>query len=116
MKVYLSDYQINKLKKASKKGEDVTLQIKYNKTPNYDIKLSKTQIDQVGKGKRITINGGFLPALIPLLLTAAKFAAPAIATGALSGLASSVVQKNARGLRHPFEGTGKKKKTCGKVK
>ena len=116
MKVYLSQGQINKLKSAFKKDEEVTLQISKSKTPNFDIHLTKTQINQIDNGKRITISksqlkGGFLPflaALLPTLLTAAKFAAPAIATGALSGLASKAVQ--GKGLRHPHEGSGCKKK------
>lgn len=85
-KVHLSDHQINKLKTAHKKKEEVTLQINTSKAPNHDLYLTQTQIEQLKKGKRIKIsktqlekNGGFLPFLIPILTT--------LATGALSGAA-----------------------------
>lgn len=85
-KVYLSEKQIEKLKAAARNGESITLQIDANKPPNFDMYLTKTQLGQLSKGKRITIsksqlkkNGGFLPFLAPILAT--------IATGALSGAA-----------------------------
>lgn len=119
-KVYLSDSQINKLKSAFKNDSEVTLQINKSLEPNNDIYLTKTQINKINEGKRITIkksqlkwkNGGFLPLLLPALATALKFGLPALATGALSGLASRAVQKG-KGIYHPFEdvkrGSGKKK-------
>ena len=125
-KVHLSESQISKLKSAFKNGTEVTFQIDKSKCPNYDIYLTKTQINQINNGKRITFsktqlkkNGGFLPflaALIPALTTAAKLAVPALATGALSGLASSAVQKKMKGngIYQPFEntkGSGSKKKS-----
>lgn len=92
-KVHLSDHQIAKLRSAYQKGEEVSLQIDKTKAPNYDIHLTPTQINQIGKGKRITISktqlkktGGFLPFLapfIPALIAGAK----ALALGAASGAA-----------------------------
>lgn len=86
-KIYLSEGQISKFKSALKNDKDVTLQIDLTKSPNYDIYLTKTQIDKITKGKRITLsktqlkkNGGFLPFLIPILAS--------LATGALSGTAA----------------------------
>ena len=53
----------------------MTLRIDKSKTPNCDIYLIKTQIKQIGNGKRNTISKarlkkkrGFLPFLIPLLI------------------------------------------------
>ena len=107
-KVYLSDHQIAKLKSAYQKGEEVSLQIDRTKAPNYDIYLTPTQINQIGKGKRISISktqlkktGGFLPFLIPALIAGAK----ALALGAASGAAGWGVKK----ALDKVSGSGKKK-------
>ena len=69
--------------KAAQEGNGVTL------------KLSKAQL-----AHNKTVKGGFIGALLglagalgPLIASAASTAAPAIATGALSGLAGSAVKK-----------------------
>ena len=73
-KIFLSDGQTCKLKSAFKNNEEITLQINKTKNSNYYIYLKKTQINQIGNGKRATIkktelkkNGGFFPFLVPLL-------------------------------------------------
>lgn len=113
-KIPLSEGQISKLKSAFKKGEEITLQINNSKTPNYEMYLTKTQINQINKGKRITIsktqlqkNGGFLPFLIPILTS--------LGLGAASGLGAWGTKKvldkvSGKGIRQPFEGSGCKKK------
>lgn len=110
-KIHLSEGQINKLKSAYKKGEEVTLQIDKNKSPNYDILLTKTQINQIKNGKRITISkselkkfGGFLPFLLPLLTS--------LALGTASGAAGWGTKK----ILDKISGSGceKKKKTSWK--
>ena len=53
-KVHLSDSQISKLKSSFKNGTEMTFQIDNLKCPNYDIYLTKTQINQIGNSKRIT--------------------------------------------------------------
>ena len=82
-KVYLSDGQQNKLKSAFQKGEKVSLQIDKTKAPNFKMRLTETQINQIKNNKRITVSktqlGGVLPFLIPLL--------GALATGVASGAA-----------------------------
>ena len=95
-KIHLSDHQIAKLKSAYQKGVEVSLQIDKTKASNYDIYLTPTQINQIGKGKRITITktqlkktGGFLPFLIPALIAGAK----ALALGAASGAAGYGAKK-----------------------
>lgn len=130
IKVYLSDGQISKLKSAVQKCEEVTLQINQSKPPNYDIFLTKTQINQINNGKRITISktqlkkkGGFLPFLAPLL-PAILAGTKALATGAATALGAYGTKKaieklSGKGIYHPFEtkkGLGCKKKRSGKVK
>ena len=85
VKIYLSENQQDKIKNAFKNGQEVTLQIKHQ-PPNYTLKLTKTQINRINNGKRITLSvnqvkqhGGFLPFLMPLL--------GALATGVASGAA-----------------------------
>ena len=79
----LTNSQINKLAKAYKSGKGST------------IKMSRSQLEHNTK-----VEGGFLAALaalaaraLPFLATAAKTVLPALGVGALSGLASSGVQK-----------------------
>lgn len=77
----LTQAQVNKLTKAYQNGTGVT------------IKLSKSQI-----AYNMKVEGGFLPALLGFLgSTVAPFllktALPAVATGALTGLADTAVSK-----------------------
>ena len=72
----LTKSQVDKIKKAYENGKGVT------------IKLSKQQL-----AHNMKVEGGFLATLLPLLATAAKAVLPALATGALSGLANSGVKK-----------------------
>jgi len=78
--IALTSAQINKMARAYRDGTGMT------------IKMSKTQLDH-----NMKIEGGFLPALLPFLATAGKFllsrVLPSLATGALSGLASTGVSK-----------------------
>ena len=52
-KVYLSQSQMRKLKDAK---ENIKLKIDKSEKPNYDLPLTKTQINQISKGKRILIS------------------------------------------------------------
>ena len=52
-KIYLSDWQIRKLKSPFKNYEEIRLQIDKSKIPNYDIYLTKTQINQIGHGRKL---------------------------------------------------------------
>ena len=105
-KVYLSDSQKSKLKLALRNQDNLTLQIDKTKAPNHEMYLTKTQINQINNGKRITVsktqlkkNGGFLPFLIPIL------------TGLLSGTAGWGAKK----LLDKVTGSGcPKKKKNGK--
>ncbi len=79
----LTKSQVNKLAKAYESGKGTT------------IKMSKSQLSH-----NMKVEGGFLAALaglaaraLPFLATAAKSVLPALGIGALSGLASSGVQK-----------------------
>lgn len=109
-KVYLSEGQIDKLNSALRKNEEITLQIDKSKSPNYDIYLTKTQINQINQGKRITIsktslkkNGGFLPFIIPILTS--------LGLGAVSGVGAYGAKK----ALDKITGSGcKKKKKNGK--
>jgi hypothetical protein len=69
----LTQAQINRMVKAYRNGTGIT------------INMSKTQLVHNSK-----VEGGFLPAILGFLL---KTALPALATGALSGLASTGVSK-----------------------
>ena len=83
------------------------MQIDKFKTPNYDIYLTKTQINQIGIGKRVTINktqlkknGGFLPFLISLWTLLGLVPA----TGVSSWTSKIVLDKiTGEWIRHPFE-------------
>ena len=76
----LTQAQVNRMKKAYENGKGIT------------IKLSKTQL-----AHNMKVEGGFLPALLGAIAAVAPFllktALPALATGALSGLASRGVSK-----------------------
>ena len=78
--IALTQSQLNKLKKAYESGKGVT------------IKMSKTQI-----AHNMKVEGGFLPLLAGLAAKAILFLTgtvlPALGVGALSGLASTGVQK-----------------------
>lgn len=109
-KIHLSDGQISKLKSALRKKEELTLQIDNSKPPNYEMYLTKTQINQISKGKRINIsktqldkNGGFLPFLIPILTS--------LGLGAASGAAGWGTKKildkiSGSGVFQPWENKG----------
>ena len=84
--IFLTNAQYNKLQNARDRGKGLT------------VRMSSKQL------KRNTQEGGFLGALLPMLGTAARFVGPALmgvakkalpslATGALSGLASTGVSK-----------------------
>ena len=89
-----------RLGKDDLQGDDILLvterQMKrickaYEQQKGLDLKLSKAQIK-----KNMQVSGGILPLLaaaIPALLSAARFAVPAIATGVLGGLANTAAQK-----------------------
>ena len=78
--IALTQSQLNRLKKAYEAGKGVT------------IKMSKTQI-----AHNMKVEGGFLPLLASLASQAIPFLTgtvlPALGVGALSGLASTGVQK-----------------------
>ena len=99
--VHLGDSQIAKLKKSYKDKEPTKLRLNSKQSPNFQLLLTPTQINQLSKGKDITISktqinkqpsqlGGFLPFLIPAALKA-------LAVGALSGAASLGTQKLLKG-------------------
>src|SRR6218665_3055977 len=76
----LTRAQINKMAKAYRGGTGIT------------IKMSKSQLHD-----NMKVEGGFLPALLPLLATGGKFllsnVLPSLATGALTRLANTGVSK-----------------------
>ena len=72
----LTNSQKDKIKKAYENGKGVT------------IKLSKQQL-----AHNMKVEGGFLATLAAFLPMIAKTVLPALATGALSGLANSGVKK-----------------------
>ena len=113
--VNISEGQKRKLKRALKVGEPTSIRLTYEDLiGNDDLYLTKSQIDKIKKayagGKGVTINmskaqldhnmkveGGFLGLLARLAMRAAPILAktilPALGVGALTGLASSGVQK-----------------------
>jgi hypothetical protein len=72
----LTQTQINKMTKAYQNGTGTT------------INMSKSQLKH-----NMKVEGGFLPALFAMAPLLLKAAIPAVATGALSGLASTAVSK-----------------------
>lgn len=114
VKVNLSQGQIDKIKSAIKSGTAVSIQLSHEDfAGDHVLALTQTQINKMAKafkdGTGVIIKlskaqlkhnmkGGFLPALLGLLgSTVAPFllktALPALATGALTGLASTRVSK-----------------------
>ena len=114
VKVNLSQGQIDKIKNAIKSGTAVSIQLSHEDfAGDHVLALTQTQINKMAKafkdGTGVIIKlskaqlkhnmkGGFLPALLGLLgSTVAPFllktALPALATGALTGLASTGVSK-----------------------
>lgn len=114
VKVNLSQGQIDKIKSAIKSGTAVSIQLSHEDfAGDHVLALTQTQINKMAKafkdGTGVIIKlskaqlkhnmkGGFLPALLGLLgSTVAPFllktALPALATGALTGLASTGVSK-----------------------
>ena len=114
VKVNLSQGQIDKIKNAIKSGTAVSIQLSHEDfTGDHVLALTQTQINKMAKafnnGTGVIIKlstaqlkhnmkGGFLPALLGFLgSTVAPFllktALPALATGALTGLASTGVSK-----------------------
>ena len=116
VKLNISDEQKDKLRKAIETNTAVSIRLKHaDLSGDHVIALTKCQIKKVTtayeKGVGVTIKmsksqlnhnkkvaGGFLPALLGILgSTVAPFllktALPAVATGALSGLASTGISK-----------------------
>ena len=116
VKLNISEGQRDKIKKAMESNDTVSIRLKYKDlSGDHVLALTRGQIKKLTnayeKGVGITIKmtktqlkhnmkvkGGFLPALLELLSsTVASFllktALPALATGALSGLASTGVSK-----------------------
>jgi len=116
IKLNISSEQKNKIQQALNSGADnITIRLKHEDlTGNDTIALTKRQINKLnkayesGKGSSITmskaqikynmkIEGGFLPLLAGLAAKALPFITgtvlPALGVGALSGLASTGVQK-----------------------
>jgi hypothetical protein len=82
-KVYLSPNQIKKLQSCKEKRIDCNIRFDLTERPNNTIKLRENQIDEIKKCKKEkkkycdikfspTQIGGFLPALIPAAISAAK--------------------------------------------
>ncbi len=99
--VYLTDFQLNKLRMAAKKKEQIHLDINPNMKPNFELYLTQSQITKLAKGHTARIklsksqlvkNGGFI-FTIPALLAG---------IGALAGVtsAASAVAKAANAKKH----------------
>ena len=97
--VYLTDFQLNKLRLAAKKKEQVHLDINPNNKPNFELYLTQRQITKLNKGKTARINlsksqlvknGGFI-FTIPTIL--AGIGALAGVTSAASAVAKAVNAK-----------------------
>jgi hypothetical protein len=106
----ISDKQKDKIKNSLEKDRPVTIKIDPNEKGNDTLALTKTQIKKLQKGKptyitlsktqvkyNLKIEGGFLgmlasliPRLLPMLT---KTILPALGVGALTGLATTGVQK-----------------------
>src|SRR6218665_489275 len=113
IKVHVSEGQKDKIKRAVEAGMGVNIRLSHEDlSGEHILALTRAQINKMTKAYRsgtgITIKmsksqlhnkveGGFLPALLPLLATAGKFllssVLPSLATGALTGLANTGVSK-----------------------
>ena len=108
--VKISDSQKNKIQKAIKSQTGITIRIDPRDEGEDLLALTKTQINKLSKGKPVNITlsktqlkhnlkieGGFLGALAGLAARALPMVAskvlPALGVGALSGLASTGVNK-----------------------
>lgn len=114
-KVNISDGQKEKIKKAAQSDTAVSIRLSHEDlSGEHILALTQAQVNRMTKayenGKGLTIKlskaqlahnmkveGGFLPALLGAIAAVAPFllktALPALATGALSGLASTGVSK-----------------------
>lgn len=110
IKVKISENQKGKIQKAIKNDKPVTIRIDPRESGEDILALTKTQINKLSKGKPVNIKlsktqlnhnlkieGGFLGALAGLAARAlpaiASKVLPALGVGALSGLASTGVNK-----------------------
>jgi hypothetical protein len=115
VKVNISDGQKEKIKKAAQSDTAVSIRLSHEDlSGEHILALTQAQVNRMTKayenGKGLTIKlskaqlahnmkveGGFLPALLGAIAAVAPFllktALPALATGALSGLASTGVSK-----------------------
>ena len=107
IKLKISDNQKDKIQRAVKSNEPVTIKIDPNEVGEDILALTKTQINKLSKRKPINIKlsknqlkhnlkieGGFLGLLASRVLPVlAKTVLPALGVGALSGLASAGAQK-----------------------
>ena len=112
-KMRISEGQKDKLKKSSVSNcESITIRFKFSDLHGEDvIALTKSQLDRLVEayeekkgmtirisktqlGHNMKIEGGFLPALAGLIPFLTGIVLPALGVGALSGLASTGVQKN----------------------
>src|SRR6218665_1040746 len=115
IKVHVSEGQNDKIKRAVETGMGVNIRLSHKDlSGEHVLALTKEQINKRTKAYRrgtgitvemskrqlhhnMKVEGGFLPALLPLLDTAGKFlfssVLPSLATGALTGLANTGVSK-----------------------
>src|SRR6218665_1879310 len=115
IKVHVSEGQKDKMKRAVEAGMGVNIRLSHEDlSGEHILALTRAQINKMAKAYRsgtgitikmsksqlrhnMKVEGRFLPALLPLLATAAKFllprVLPSLATGALTGLANTGVNK-----------------------
>ena len=97
-KVHVSDSQLQKLRRASKNKEKTSITINLSLPPNFELYLTKTQINKLKKGPRrielsptqLTKNGGFIFTLGSIL---AGIGAAAGIASAASNIAKAVNTK-----------------------
>ena len=122
--VLLSENQAKKLVDAIRNNSTTTLRIDprmLNSQDGSEIYLTNTQIDRLSNAispiniklsraqlREMSQSGGFLPALLPAAITAAKFLGPALASGGLSWLAEKGLKKITGGNL----GSGREIKLC----
>ena len=99
-KVHLTDSQLQKLKQSHKSKRDISVRIDPSLPGNFDLYLTKTQIEELKRGRpkdlklskaQLIKNGGFIIS-IPLLL--AGISAAASVAGAASGIAKTMQAKS----------------------